>query len=89
MGVLAGGGVGVEAAARGGRRRAEVGGDRAEAAAGGVHWGLLLLLTLLRRHGSRAVRGCVVGRWGDELHARNEGRFSGVPPRESCRLVES
>ena len=59
MGVLAGGGVGVEAAARGGRRRAEVGGDHAEAAAGGVHWGLLLLLTLLRRHGSRAVRGCV------------------------------
>lgn len=45
MGVLAGGGIGREAAALGaGRRRVEVGGDRAEPAPGGVHWGLLLVL---------------------------------------------
>jgi hypothetical protein len=56
-GVLAGGGgVGVDAAAaRCGRRRPDVVRDRAEAAPGGVHWGLLLL----PRHGSRAARAPV------------------------------
>ena len=94
MGVLAGGGVGVEAAARGGRRRAEVGGDRADAAPGGVHWGLILIL--LRRHCcpllsspllSLALRGGKVGR----RTARGAGRFvwTGVPPRESYRIVSS
>jgi hypothetical protein len=47
MGVLAGSGIGGEAGPLGGRRRVEVGEDRAEPAPGGVHWGLLMPL----RHG--------------------------------------
>jgi hypothetical protein len=67
MGVLAGGGIGGEAGPLGGRRRVEVGGDRAEPAPGGVHWGLLMPL----RHGdgwngtlSRRLALRCVGRWG-------------------------